>query len=88
MNMKKLVCNVCEFEFTPNKEDHYIARANGKEGAFISLSTRDEGNIYDAFDCPVCGCQKLVQHRLRATDYYAYEEENEDSEDSSEEHTD
>lgn len=84
--VKKLACNVCGFEFTPRKENHYIARVNGKEGALKGLAIVNEGNIYDAFDCSICGCQKLVQHRLRAIDYYAYEEENEDSEDSSEEH--
>lgn len=49
-NMKKLKCNVCGLNFTPlNDEHHYVAQC---------------GNVlYDAYDCPQCGCQIHAQQR-------------------------
>lgn len=57
-------CKICGCEFPPVAEKHYIARDNGKSGIVTALSN-DEGKLYDAFDCPMCGCQVIVQERKR-----------------------
>lgn len=56
-------CNVCGLDFEATKERHYIARENGSKG-FSNLSGREEP-IFDAFDCPCCGCQAIAQERKR-----------------------
>lgn len=57
-------CNICGCEFTPIAEEHYTARDNGVTG--IATVIRDgEVKLYDAFDCPVCGCQVIAQERKR-----------------------
>lgn len=56
-------CNVCGFEFEPNQENHYIARDNGKYG-FANLAGTEE-KLFDAYDCPYCGCQIILQERKR-----------------------
>lgn len=48
-------CNVCGHEFTPKKEDRYIAAKNN--GLFQS------NTYYDCFDCSECGCQIVAQER-------------------------
>lgn len=57
-----LKCKACGKEFEANLERHYVARDNGKVGICF---TGTEENLYDAFDCPVCGCQIIVQERKR-----------------------
>lgn len=59
-----LKCKICGTEFSAIKERHYIARDNGKTGAFATLS-KDEEKIYDAYDCPMCGSQVIAQERKR-----------------------
>lgn len=56
-------CSVCGFEFEAVKEIHYIARVKGNKG-FSNLFGEEE-SIFDAFDCPKCGCQIVVQERKR-----------------------
>lgn len=48
-----LECKVCGTKFNAIIERHYLARDNGKEG------------LYDAFDCPMCGCQVIAKERKR-----------------------
>ena len=50
-------CNVCGHEFTPKKENKYIA---SQQTAPIFGLTKH----YDCFDCPECGCQIVAQERL------------------------
>lgn len=57
-------CKVCGCEFPPVVDKHYVAKDTGKIGAIAALS-RDEEKLYDAFDCPMCGCQVIVQERKR-----------------------
>lgn len=60
----KIKCKVCGHEFTPVIDKHYITRDNGESG--ISTAFKHvEGNMYDAFDCPACGCQVVAQERKR-----------------------
>lgn len=57
-------CKVCGYEFTPVIDKHYIARDNGESGISAAIK-HTEGNTYDAFDCPTCGCQIIAQERKR-----------------------
>lgn len=54
--MKKIKCDVCKHKFLPTKEKLYEARE------FDSPFTRP--TLYDAMDCPVCGCQNILQVRF------------------------
>jgi len=71
--MKKLKCKICEYEFVPEKENHYISRDEVKVD-LSNLACRMEEKIYDTFDCPQCGCQNVMGERKRS-------EETEESED-------
>lgn len=64
--MEKIKCRVCGFEWTPTKEDHYIAR----EGIPAIVFVKDPGEpvLYDAWDCPVCGAQFAVEGRKRTVE--------------------
>lgn len=65
--MTKLIkCKVCDFEFMPTVDRHYISREPGKTG-LDALHGGFEPKIYDTFDCPQCGCQVIVAERKRAT---------------------
>lgn len=55
-------CKVCGCEWTPVAERRYVARDSGEPGK------TQGGKLYDAFDCPACGCQVIAQERKR--DYY------------------
>lgn len=61
--MEKIKCRVCGFEWTPAKEDHYIAREDMK--AIVFVKDPGEPALYDAWDCPVCGAQFAVEGRKR-----------------------
>ena len=50
-------CNVCGHEFTPKKENKYIA--SQQTAPMFGLT-----KYYDCFDCPECGCQIVAQERL------------------------
>lgn len=59
-------CKVCGVEFALIAINHYVARDSGKTGGLVaSLSGETEGMVYDAFDCPHCGCQNIMQERKR-----------------------
>ena len=79
MNIK---CNVCGCEFPPVVNNHYVARDNGKVGVFTVLQSNDEGNIYDAFDCPFCGCQVIAHERKRV--FIAFDENSDEDEEEDE----
>lgn len=66
--MKKIKCKVCDHEFDLTKDLHYIARGDGKNG-LAAFSGGDETRLYDAFDCPACGCQIIIQERKRTYEY-------------------
>ena len=71
-------CKICGCEFPLIINDHYIARDNSKTGFAAALQANDEAKIYDAFDCPHCGCQVVAQERKRL--YAVYEETTEEVE--------
>lgn len=57
-------CKICGCEFVPVIDKHYIARDNGESGLTTAFKSV-EGNLYDTFDCPACGCQVIAQERKR-----------------------
>lgn len=58
-----LKCKICGTEFPSIKEKHYISRDSGKTGLAAVLGSTDEERLHDTFDCPMCGCQIIVQER-------------------------
>ena len=61
----KIKCKVCECEFNPTVERHYISRSEGKTGLAAALGNEHETKLFDTFDCPQCGCQNIAQQRKR-----------------------
>lgn len=55
-------CIVCGKEFVLSKTSHYIA--SGVSATIFNFDK--ESLLYDAFDCPLCGCQNIVQSRKKA----------------------
>lgn len=61
-------CKVCENELLLNLDFHYIARDEEIERTGllgIAGKSEKESKLYDAFDCPFCGCQNIVGDRKR-----------------------
>ena len=79
-----LKCKICGTEVPAIEERHYIARDNSRTGAVVVIS-KDEEKIYDAYDCPMCGCQIIAQERKRNFESYSIydfsDDECEESED-------
>lgn len=61
MTCKTLECSGCGCKFEASSERHYVARDEGPGGFLCPPETK----LYDAFDCPYCGCQVIVQERKR-----------------------
>lgn len=78
-----LKCKVCGCEFTPVIDKHYVARDNGESGISTCFKSV-EGNLYDTFDCPACGCQIIAQERKRVYVGYNLKEEEESEEQNDE----
>lgn len=76
-------CRICGKPFRLNKEDHYVAREVSKTG-FSAVAGGTEPGLWDAFDCPNCGCQNKMQPRLRITDILGTEYNKEDSDEEEE----
>lgn len=57
-------CKVCGSEFELNIDNHYIAKDDGVTG-IATVVKKEEEKLYDAYDCPICGCQNLIQDRKR-----------------------
>lgn len=70
-------CKICGYEITPIIEEHYISRDDTFTG-ITAVVKKEEGKLYDTFDCPKCGCQVIAQERKRACipcDVFEEEEE-------------
>lgn len=59
------VCDICGRKFKMMEDLHYVARDNKQLGVAYITSNNKEVKLYDAFDCPLCGCQNIVQERKR-----------------------
>lgn len=64
MEYGKITCGVCKKEFDLMHERRYTAREEGRIGV-ASISGGLEPLLFDAFDCPFCGCQNIVGNRKR-----------------------
>ena len=73
-------CKVCGRDFPLIAEEHYVARDGEKKGVIAAFSIQEEGAQYDAFDCPHCGCQNIMQGRKLAVCENEEIEEEEDAE--------
>ena len=58
------VCETCGRGFALIAEERYTVRTVEKTGLAGAFSG-EESDLYDAFDCPHCGCQNIVSARLR-----------------------
>lgn len=61
--MSKITCKVCGNVFELTEGRHYIARE--KTELCLIGSNKMETTLYDAFDCPNCGCQYIANERKR-----------------------
>lgn len=77
-----LKCEVCGTKFNAIVEKHYIARDNGKTGLAVAFGSNSEESLYDAFDCPMCGCQVIAKERKRSYISYTPDEEDENNDKS------
>lgn len=57
-------CCVCGRDFPLLIENRYTARGNEKTG-IAALTGGVEEDLFDAMDCPHCGCQNILQTRKR-----------------------
>lgn len=74
MFKRQLKCKTCGTRFDATKDNHYIVRANSKTGLTALISENYETQLYDAFECPVCGCQVITQERKYSFDPKSSEE--------------
>lgn len=61
--MAAVECKSCGHVFELTEQRHYIARE--KTEMFLIASNKMEPTLYDAFDCPICGCQYIANERKR-----------------------
>lgn len=66
--MPNLKCKTCGTEFPPIKESHYISRDLTKTCLSAALSSSDEPDMFDSYDCPCCGSQVIAQPRKHRYD--------------------
>ena len=57
-------CPVCEAKIKLDTDSHYIARDDTGTG-FAMLAGGQEPQLWDAVDCPECGCQVILGKRKR-----------------------
>ena len=63
MELGMIKCKVCGRDFAIFPERHYVCRDFGRTGLKEAFFGK-ERTQYDAFDCPLCGCQNAVQVRM------------------------
>jgi len=59
------ICTVCGNPFTLKIEELYLVR-DTSAGGIINVIAGEKTLMWDAFDCPACGCQNRVHERLEA----------------------
>lgn len=57
--IKKVKCNICNYKFHIEKSK--VTKVTENKG-LSSITTG--ASIYNAIDCPNCGCQKILWTRL------------------------
>lgn len=59
--MNEITCKVCGYEFIPFKSKKYeVVIPSYSFGLYSGLP-----RIGEAFDCPMCGCQHIVNTRYK-----------------------
>lgn len=66
-------CFVCGSDFILNATDKYIVNVPASAVSKALLGTNDK--IFEAFDCPCCGCQNLVNERFGAEELPVIEDD-------------
>lgn len=66
--IKRCKCQVCGNAFAMVSERRYTVREDKVTG-LTNIAEHKEEKMYDAFDCPECGCQNLVNERLRKEEF-------------------
>ena len=74
-------CSVCGEQVELRKENRYEVVI---EAGVLQKSLGVKDHLYEAFDCPHCGCQMLMQERFPVKDKIKIEEEYADEYDSAE----
>ena len=60
-----MICKVCKRRFTASKDNKYLVqKARSITDAIMTAPT-----TYEAFDCPKCGCQNIVNVRESEVNY-------------------
>ena len=62
---KMLECSICGLKFAPIAHWRYSAEENKMVGVPAGISGTERPSLHDAFDCPRCGCQIIVNSRMR-----------------------
>ena len=57
-------CAICGRDFPLLIEEQYVATEPNLKG-FAAIAGGTEPTLWDAFDCPHCGCQNRVNPRMR-----------------------
>lgn len=73
-------CKICGRDFPLIAEEHYVARDSEKKGVIPALSGQEEATQYDAFNCPHCGCQNVMQERKFALEATVFTEDEDEDE--------
>lgn len=66
-------CFVCGSDFVLNATDKYIVNVPASAVSKAFLGANDK--IFEAFDCPHCGCQNLVNERFGAEELPVIEDD-------------
>ena len=63
---KTYECEVCGSKIIPRIADKYVVKDRVATGGLTSAMSGSytEPEMYDAFDCKVCGCQFVAKERL------------------------
>lgn len=63
---KTYICEVCGSKIIPSKSHRYTAKGRISTGGINNAITGvfTEPELYDAYDCPVCGCQFIAGKRF------------------------
>lgn len=66
-------CKICGRDFPLIVERRYTAIDNSKSGIVMTFAGVEE-ILYDAIDCPHCGCQNILQPRKRVDAFVEMED--------------
>ena len=65
-------CKICGKRFKMQKENKYLVKAGEKEFEGLIRAAK----VFEAFDCPQCGCQNIVNIREGSHDWRREEKAN------------